>query len=327
MTRGPPRAALFFVRVARSEGGEGECPHGHFGDRLLEAVESKRSHVVVGLDPEYGSLPPEVLAAHPAGPVFASEAEMKAACYSRLPGGAAARGRRRGLRRQDPDRLLRGSGRARLRPVRGDGEAGPEPRPARHRRRQAGRHREHGRGLRPGASRRRRGGRGDGEPVLRHRRAGAVLQALPGSRQGRLRPGEDLQPEFGRDPGRAPGLGRAGLRPRGRSRAGSGAGTRSAAGATAPSARWSEARIPSREPLLRKRLAGVPFLIPGYGAQGATARDLAALFDANGTGAVVNSARAILYAYRKAPGRHWVDAARDEAAAMRAALWKAAGRA
>ena len=37
----------------------------HFGDRLLEAIESKRSHVVVGLDPDYGSLPPEVLAAHP----------------------------------------------------------------------------------------------------------------------------------------------------------------------------------------------------------------------------------------------------------------------
>ena len=53
---------------------------------------------------------------------------------------------------------------------------------------------------------------------------------------------------------------------------------------------------------LRRRLGGVPFLIPGYGAQGATAADLAALFDADGTGAVVNSARAILYAYQKAPG-------------------------
>ena len=42
---------------------------------------------------------------------------------------------------------------------------------------------------------------------------------------------------------------------------------------------------------------------------------------------MVNSARAILYAYKKAPSKHWVDAARDEAAAMKAALWQAAGRA
>ncbi len=48
---------------------------------------------------------------------------------------------------------------------------------------------------------------------------------------------------------------------------------------------------------LRRRLPGVPFLVPGYGAQGATAADLAAAFQ-GGTGAVVNSSRAILYAYR-----------------------------
>ena len=47
---------------------------------LLEAIESKRSHVVVGLDPEYGSLPPEIVAAHPPED-YDGEAEMKAACY------------------------------------------------------------------------------------------------------------------------------------------------------------------------------------------------------------------------------------------------------
>ncbi len=52
----------------------------HFGDRLLEAIESKRSHVVVGLDPEYGSLPPEIVASHPPED-YDDEAEMKAACY------------------------------------------------------------------------------------------------------------------------------------------------------------------------------------------------------------------------------------------------------
>ena len=76
---------------------------------------------------------------------------------------------------------------------------------------------------------------------------------------------------------------------------------------------------------LRRRMAGVPLLIPGYGAQGAQAADLVGVFDAKGTGAVVNSARAILYAYRKGEGS-WVDAARAEAAAMRTALWEAAGR-
>ena len=76
---------------------------------------------------------------------------------------------------------------------------------------------------------------------------------------------------------------------------------------------------------LRLMLPGVPFLVPGYGAQGGAAADVAGAFDAGGTGAVVNSSRAILYAYRVRPG-HWAEAARAEAAAMRAALWKAAGR-
>jgi len=41
---------------------------------------------------------------------------------------------------------------------------------------------------------------------------------------------------------------------------------------------------------------------------------------------VVNSARAILYAYRTHEGVGWQEAAVQEAEAMRAALWKAAGR-
>ena len=82
---------------------------------------------------------------------------------------------------------------------------------------------------------------------------------------------------------------------------------------------------PAQAVELRGRMPGVPLLIPGYGAQGAQATDLVGVFDARGTGAVVNSARAILYAYRKREGT-WVDAARAEASAMRAALWEAAGR-
>jgi len=76
---------------------------------------------------------------------------------------------------------------------------------------------------------------------------------------------------------------------------------------------------------LRRVLPGVPFLVPGYGAQGGAAADVAGAFDAAGTGAIVNSSRAILYAYRTRPG-HWAQAAKAEAAAMRGALWEAAGR-
>jgi orotidine-5'-phosphate decarboxylase len=83
---------------------------------------------------------------------------------------------------------------------------------------------------------------------------------------------------------------------------------------------------PSQGAALRRRMPGVPLLIPGYGAQGAKAEDLRPMFDESGTGAVVNSARAILYAYRKREG-HWLDAAQAETRDMKAALWAAAGRA
>jgi orotidine-5'-phosphate decarboxylase len=83
---------------------------------------------------------------------------------------------------------------------------------------------------------------------------------------------------------------------------------------------------PSQGAELRKLLPGVPLLIPGYGAQGAQAADVAAMFDQRGLGAVVNSARAILYAYKKHPGLSWPEAAAQEAQEMRAALWKAARR-
>lgn len=75
---------------------------------------------------------------------------------------------------------------------------------------------------------------------------------------------------------------------------------------------------------LRQTLAGVPLLVPGYGAQGAVADDLAGFFDDRGTGAVVNSSRGILYAYRGSVGADWRQAARLETETMRAALWQVA---
>jgi orotidine-5'-phosphate decarboxylase len=48
---------------------------------------------------------------------------------------------------------------------------------------------------------------------------------------------------------------------------------------------------------LRRLLPHTPFLVPGYGAQGATAAACRACFKPDGTGAVVNASRSVIYAY------------------------------
>ena len=59
------------------------------------------------------------------------------------------------------------------------------------------------------------------------------------------------------------------------------------------------ATYPEQIAELRKKLPHTFFLIPGYGAQGATAKDIAAAFDENGLGGIVNSSRGIMTAYKK----------------------------
>lgn len=49
---------------------------------------------------------------------------------------------------------------------------------------------------------------------------------------------------------------------------------------------------------LRAAMPATPLLVPGYGAQGATAADCAKAFLANATGAVVNSSRGLTFAFR-----------------------------
>jgi len=73
---------------------------------------------------------------------------------------------------------------------------------------------------------------------------------------------------------------------------------------------------------LRARMGGVPFLIPGYGAQGAGAAEVAGGFLPGGKGALVNSSRAILFAWREPrfQGLHWKDASRRALEEMIAAL-------
>lgn len=69
------------------------------------------------------------------------------------------------------------------------------------------------------------------------------------------------------------------------------------------------ATYPAELAELRALMPGVLFLVPGYGAQGGTAADVASAFDENGLGAIVNSSRGLTFAYQKAAyarfGKNW----------------------
>ena len=79
------------------------------------------------------------------------------------------------------------------------------------------------------------------------------------------------------------------------------------------------ATYPSDIRALRKRLEHTFFLVPGYGAQGGTAEDVQYAFDKFGHGAIVNSSRGIMCAWKKTggDGHDFGDAARNAAIAMR----------
>lgn len=69
---------------------------------------------------------------------------------------------------------------------------------------------------------------------------------------------------------------------------------------------------------VRQALAGCFLLIPGYGAQGGTAEDVAAYL-IDGNGGVVNASRSLLLAWKKAPDgeARFAEAARDAVVRMR----------
>lgn len=77
------------------------------------------------------------------------------------------------------------------------------------------------------------------------------------------------------------------------------------------------ATYPEELKYLRTLMPHVPFLIPGYGAQGGSAEDIAHGFIANGTGAVVNSSRGIIFA---SSGKDWKEAAEKAAVDMAEAI-------
>ncbi|HOX38042.1 MAG TPA: orotidine-5'-phosphate decarboxylase [Candidatus Brocadiia bacterium] len=91
--------------------------------------------------------------------------------------------------------------------------------------------------------------------------------------------------------------------------------------------------IGATDPVSLKQARGVmpnaPFLIPGYGAQGGGAAELAPAFDKDGIGSVVNSSRGILFAFRSEPWKSqfgeagWKDAARAALLEMNAELNRA----
>ena len=78
------------------------------------------------------------------------------------------------------------------------------------------------------------------------------------------------------------------------------------------------ATYPEQLTELREKLPHTFFLVPGYGAQGGGAQDVAGAFK-DGIGAVVNSSRGIMCAYKKQEldERAFAEAARAEAIRMR----------
>lgn len=79
------------------------------------------------------------------------------------------------------------------------------------------------------------------------------------------------------------------------------------------------ATYPSESHSLRRRLQNTFFLVPGYGAQGGGAEDVAPAFNKYGHGAIVNSSRAIMCAWQRTggDGSDFKEAARAEAIRMR----------
>lgn len=79
------------------------------------------------------------------------------------------------------------------------------------------------------------------------------------------------------------------------------------------------ATYPKQLEELRNQMPGTFFLVPGYGAQGGNAKDVSYAFDKRGLGAIVNSSRALMCAYKKSgyDEHEYALAARTEAQRMR----------
>ena len=81
------------------------------------------------------------------------------------------------------------------------------------------------------------------------------------------------------------------------------------------------ATYPEMGKVLRKVMPKSFILVPGYGAQGGKAADLVPYFNEDGLGAIVNSSRGIIAAYKKEPyakfgAEHFAEASRQAVADM-----------
>jgi len=75
----------------------------------------------------------------------------------------------------------------------------------------------------------------------------------------------------------------------------------------------------------RRAMPRAIILLPGVGAQGATPADVARAFTSGPASALVNASRSVIYAYRDAPAEDWRAVAGAEAARLASAVWAAAG--
>ncbi|MDN3510106.1 MAG: orotidine-5'-phosphate decarboxylase [Candidatus Jettenia sp.] len=91
------------------------------------------------------------------------------------------------------------------------------------------------------------------------------------------------------------------------------------------------ATFPQELSILRKIMPAAYFLIPGYGAQGATAKDMKYCFNPDGLGAIINASRSILYAYNLSPWKEkygvnaWKEATREAIIKMNRELEEISG--
>ncbi|MHC4936266.1 MAG: orotidine-5'-phosphate decarboxylase [Planctomycetota bacterium] len=80
------------------------------------------------------------------------------------------------------------------------------------------------------------------------------------------------------------------------------------------------ATFPEELARIRETAPRAPLLVPGIGAQGGDPRDIAAAFDDEGLGAVVNSSRGVILAFEKDRERPWQEAVQEAARRTRDAI-------
>lgn len=77
---------------------------------------------------------------------------------------------------------------------------------------------------------------------------------------------------------------------------------------------------PQESETLRNLMPNIFFLVPGFGAQGATAEDVMSAFNSDGWGAVINSSRGIIFAYQAEKYKDLIGAEKDFTKASVAAV-------